>query len=152
MVHHRQRPSPLPVHLISFTARLQQQNVQLGWQSSAEENTSHFEVERSADGKDFTVLATVNAQGNSSSVISYSASDMSPLPGTSYYRLKMVDLDQTFSFSKTVAVSAASAGLQVSLPQSLQRQLGAPLGEHRSEAQADGNNRYVRQNNPLPDQ
>ncbi len=109
----RRGPSPLPVHLISFTARLQQQNVQLGWQSSAEENTSHFEVERSADGKDFTVLATVNAQGNSSSVISYSASDMSPLPGTSYYRLKMVDLDQTFSFSKTVAVSAASAGLQV---------------------------------------
>ncbi len=38
---------------------------------------------------------------------------MSPLSGTSYYRLKMVDLDQTFSFSKTVAVSAASAGLQV---------------------------------------
>jgi hypothetical protein len=87
--------------------------VQLGWLTASEENSSHFEVERSSDGRNFTTLATVNAQGNSSSPVTYAEADMSPLSATSYYRLRMVDLDGTFSYSKTVAVSSASAGLQV---------------------------------------
>jgi hypothetical protein len=86
--------------------------VQLKWQSSSEENTSHFEVEKSADGKNFSPVLTKKAQGNSSSLVSYNAIDNSPLGGTSYYRLKMVDLDGTFEYSKLVAVSA-EATLQV---------------------------------------
>jgi hypothetical protein len=105
--------TPLPVRLISFTARKQENRVQLNWLTASEENSSHFEVERSSDGRNFTALTTVNAQGNSSSPVTYVEADMSPLPGTSYYRLRMVDLDGTFSCSKTVAVSSAPAGLQV---------------------------------------
>ncbi len=102
----------LPVRLVSFTGQQLEGQVQLKWQSSSEENTSHFEVERSADGKNFSQLLTKKAQGNSTTLVSYNAIDNSPLGGTSYYRLKMVDLDGTFEYSKLVAVSAAGT-LQV---------------------------------------
>ncbi len=98
--------SSLPVRLVSFTGQQLEGQVQLKWQSSSEENTSHFEVERSADGKNFSPVLTKKAQGNSSSLVSYNAIDNSPLSGTSYYRLKMVDLDGTFEYSKLVAVNA----------------------------------------------
>jgi hypothetical protein len=102
----RRGVTPMPVHLVSFTGQQLNGQVQLKWQSSAEENTSHFEVEKSADGKNFSQLLTRKAQGNSASLVSYNAIDNNPLSGTSYYRLKMVDLDGTFEYSKLVAVSA----------------------------------------------
>jgi hypothetical protein len=98
--------TPLPVRLVSFTGQQLDGQVQLKWQSAEEKNTSHFEVERSADGKNFSQVLTKKAQGNSASLVSYTALDNSPLGGTSYYRLKMVDLDGTFEYSKLVAVSA----------------------------------------------
>jgi hypothetical protein len=90
---------------MSFSAQRIDGQVKLKWQSAEEKNTSHFEVERSADGKQFTQLLTKNAQGNSASLVSYNVIDNSPLSGTSYYRLKMVDLDGTFEHSKMVSVS-----------------------------------------------
>jgi hypothetical protein len=104
----RRDQSPLPVRLVSFSAQYVDGQVQLKWQSSSEENTSHFEVEKSADGKTFSQVLTKKAQGNSSSLVSYQAIDNSPLSGTSYYRLKMIDRDGTFEYSKMVAVSAES--------------------------------------------
>ncbi len=98
--------SPLPVRLVSFTGKQLDNQVHLKWQSSSEENTSHFEVEKSADGKNFTQVLTKKAQGNSTALVSYTAIDNNPMSGTSYYRLKMVDLDGTFEYSKLVAVSA----------------------------------------------
>jgi hypothetical protein len=102
----RRDQTPLPVHLVSFSAQYVDGQVQLKWQSSAEENTSHFEVEKSADGKNFTPVLTKKAQGNSSSLVSYNATHNRPYNGTSYYRLKMVDLDGTFEYSKLAVVSA----------------------------------------------
>jgi hypothetical protein len=102
----RRDQTPLPVRLVSFTGQQLDGQVQLKWQSSSEENTSHFEVERSADGKNFSQVLTKKAQGNSSSLVSYNALDNSPLSGTSYYRLKMVDLDGTFEYSKLVSVNS----------------------------------------------
>jgi hypothetical protein len=99
----------LPVHLVSFSAQQLDGQVQLKWQSSAEENTSHFEVEKSADGKNFTKVLTKKAQGNTTALTSYNAIDNSLYNGASYYRLKMVDLDETFEYSKIVAVSAESS-------------------------------------------
>jgi hypothetical protein len=100
--------APLPVKLVSFSAQYVDGQVQLKWQSAEEKNTSHFEIEKSADGKLFSALLTKKAQGNSAALVSYNALDNSPLNGTSYYRLKMVDLDGTFEYSKMVAVSAES--------------------------------------------
>jgi hypothetical protein len=101
--------APLPVRLVSFSAQQLDGQVQLKWQSAEEKNTSHFEIERSADGKNFSALLTKKAQGNSVALVSYQALDNSPVSGTSYYRLKMVDLDGTFEYSKMVSVSNEGA-------------------------------------------
>jgi hypothetical protein len=98
--------APLPVRLVSFLAQQLDEQVQLKWQSAEEKNTSHFEIERSADGRNFSALLTKKAQGNSAALVSYNAVDNSPLNGTSYYRLKMVDLDGTFEYSNMVSVSS----------------------------------------------
>jgi hypothetical protein len=96
----------LPVRLVSFSAQYLDGRVQLKWQSAEEKNTSHFEVERSADGKNFSQVLTKKAQGHSAALVSYNAVDNSPLAGTSYYRLKMADQDGTFEYSDMVSVDA----------------------------------------------
>jgi len=103
----------LPVRLVSFTAQQLNGQVQLKWQSSSEENTSHFEVERSADGRNFTKILIKAAQGNSTSLVSYSVIDNNPLGGTSYYRLNMVDLDGTSEHSNMVTVRTEGDQVQV---------------------------------------
>ena len=108
--------APLPVRLVSFSAQQLDGQVKLKWQSAEEKNTAYFEVERSADGKNFSPLLTKKAQGNSASLVSYNAIDGSPLGGTSYYRLKMVDLDGTFEHSKMVSVSTEAGVLVRAYP------------------------------------
>ncbi len=61
-------------------------------------------VERSADGIQFDRLTEVTPKGSSSIGASYSAEDMYPLPGTGFYRLKIVDLDGSIGFSKIIRV------------------------------------------------
>jgi|GEM_PF-1809577 len=108
--------APLPVKLVSFSAQQLDGQVKLKWQSAEEKNTAHFEVERSADGKNFSPLLTRKAQGNSAALVSYNAIDNNPLVGTSYYRLKMVDLDGTFEHSRMVSVSTEGGVLVRAYP------------------------------------
>ncbi|GAB3202567.1 hypothetical protein ABID22_002699 [Pontibacter aydingkolensis] len=96
---------PLAVELTSFTGLPTQNGITLNWSTASEENNSHFEVERSADGQAFEQIAKVNGNGNSSIAINYTYLDINPLQGTNYYRLKQVDYDGQFEYSKTIAVS-----------------------------------------------
>ncbi len=100
--------SGLPVKLSSWEAIPSNNKVKLQWTSSSEINTSHFIVERSADGVQYTSLATVNAAGNSQSTQQYSTVDNNPLPGKSFYRLKMVDIDEKFEYSPVRVVVISS--------------------------------------------
>jgi Secretion system C-terminal sorting domain len=81
----------LPVKLESFNAQLQSGKVQLKWITSMEENFSHFIVERSANGKDFTEIAMVFSNESSKY---YQYTDELDSKGIFYYRLKMVDMSQ----------------------------------------------------------
>jgi hypothetical protein len=100
---------PLPVHLVSFTAKAQWVSslwkVTCEWSTASEQNGSHFIVERSSDRKNYSALGKVNTKGNSSSLSAYSFSDPSPLQGISYYRLKQVDQDGKYSYSPIAAVT-----------------------------------------------
>ena len=98
----------LPVVLVDFEGKLNGTKVDLFWKTSSESNSSHFEVERSQDGTDFKLLTKVNAKGNSSVESEYKTIDPLPLKGQNYYRLKMVDMDNTFSFSKTINIKVNS--------------------------------------------
>lgn len=94
----------LPLTLLQFQAENNGNDVQLNWQTSQEENTTSFAVERSADGKTFTTIGTVKAVNNASFKNNYALTDAQPLNGTAYYRLKMIDIDGRFTYSQMVSV------------------------------------------------
>jgi hypothetical protein len=81
----------LPVTLISYTAKAQNNNALLNWKTASEINNSHFVIERSTDGKNFNQIAIVNAK--SAQGADYTYTDYNTTSGTNYYRLLQVDLD-----------------------------------------------------------
>jgi fibronectin-binding autotransporter adhesin len=96
--------APLPVQLLSFTAARQGTTVRTAWTTASEKNSAYFVVQRSADGRTFSDGQQVVAQGNSLMRHDYAAVDTKPLPGTSYYRLRQVDLDGTVAYSPVATV------------------------------------------------
>jgi len=99
--------SPLPVKLISFTGTLNGNMTNLNWVTENIQNFSHFEIERSDDGVNFTSIASKNATGDLSSRATYSYGDNMSSFGANYvvyYRLKMVDLDGKFAYSNVILI------------------------------------------------
>jgi predicted outer membrane repeat protein len=96
----------LPVTLVSFRATPQEQNVLLAWQTTAETNASHFDVQRSMDAKTFETITTIKAGGESIVLKNYGYMDRfsGNLPSLLYYRLKAVDIDDTYTYSRMVLV------------------------------------------------
>jgi hypothetical protein len=105
--------NPLPVHLIRLELRAVDGDAVFSWATASEVNSDYFRVERSADGTEFTLLETLEAAGNSTSVRTYSLRDTDPLPGRSYYRLVQVDRDgRTETFGpKALHMSASDETL-----------------------------------------
>jgi len=90
----------LPVVLVGFTALLNNdKTITLDWNTQMEVNAGSFEIERSADGASWTAIGSVMAKGNSSVVTNYSFTDMQPLSGTNLYRLRMIDLDNSYGYT-----------------------------------------------------
>jgi G8 domain-containing protein len=97
----------LPVSFVSFSANRGNGTVQLVWNTANEINNSHFEVERSANGSDWTMLGNV-AAGTSSSFDSYSYMDEAAPAGQTQYRIRQVDLDGNYMYSKVVLVGGTN--------------------------------------------
>jgi hypothetical protein len=84
----------LPVSLLDYNVTLTSDSkVNVNWSTVTELNNNFFNIERSVNGRDYTIIGTVNATGNSTSRQDYSFVDEFPLPGTSYYRLSQTDID-----------------------------------------------------------
>ncbi len=94
----------IPVVLSSFTGKLAGNVVQLNWTTAQEANTSHFEVQRSADGISFSGIGRVNAAGFSNTPSNYGLNDFQFGKGNNYYRLKQVDADGRFTYSQVVLI------------------------------------------------
>lgn len=94
----------LPVTLTSFNAFKQESQVELRWATTTETNSETFEIQHSADAKQWQLLGAVKAKGESQSVENYSYLHQNPLKGNNYYRLKMVDRDNTFAYSRIQSV------------------------------------------------
>jgi Secretion system C-terminal sorting domain len=93
----------LPLKLDNFAAQRMANYSLLNWQTSNEINVSHFEVERSFDGQNFNLIKSVNS--NPSANNTYTYNDFSTFTSgekTIFYRLKMVDKDAKFTYSKIV--------------------------------------------------
>jgi hypothetical protein len=88
----------IPLTLLNFTATIHDKSALLAWTTTDEQNVSHFDIEKSVDGKTFLTIAQVKAN-NTPSVYSSIDDDFSV---SAYYRLKTNDLDRTFAFSKII--------------------------------------------------
>ncbi len=96
---------PLPVSLTRFEAFEKGNMTVLEWETASERETTHFEIERSTDGLNFETIEKIQALDNGDIINQYSYEDKSAfLYKTVYYRLKMVDLDGSFAYSKVEVV------------------------------------------------
>lgn len=100
-------PSTLPVSLFNFSAKKNNSSIDLTWATEAESNMSHYELQRSADSRNFSLLLTLQSI-NAVNRINYSYKDHKPINGVAYYRLKMVELDGSISYSKIISVQLAT--------------------------------------------
>jgi hypothetical protein len=96
----------LPVKLTSFGVKAESSFVDISWATAAEVNAKSFVVERSYDGQNWSSVGVVKANGNTSQASSYSYKDFLKVGGKVQYRLKMVDQDETFTFSPVRTVNA----------------------------------------------
>lgn len=97
----------LPVTFTSFAATKDGKNNLLSWSTASEQNNAGFEVQRSIDGTTYENIGFVkslSATGNSSTPLSYTFTDFSPLGLQQYYRIKQTDLDGKFAYSAIVLV------------------------------------------------
>ncbi|KAA0990388.1 T9SS type A sorting domain-containing protein [Dyadobacter aurulentus] len=100
----------LPVTLVSFEGRKENDNAVLTWKTSQETNNKGFEIERSDDGKHFEKIGFVDTHSYGSDTIrNYQYLDTNPSAGSNYYRLKQLDHDGKFAYSKIVNVNFGKA-------------------------------------------
>ena len=110
---------PLPVELISFTAKAAGQDAQLAWRTAQELHNDHFLVERSFDGQSFSSVGQIQGQGTTNLATDYKFTDEQAAPKATgqivYYRLRQVDTDGTASFSSVQVVTFAKVAAAISL-------------------------------------
>ncbi len=95
----------LPVQLTSFTAEVTGSQVDLKWETATEVNNAGFDVERSTDRENFISLGFVPGNGTTNTPNSYSfIDDNLPAVDLVTYRLKQIDNDGDFEYSKNIDV------------------------------------------------
>jgi hypothetical protein len=102
---------PLPVELTVFDATASNGDALLTWRTASEKNNDRFDVQRSVDGREFTMVGKVAGHGNSTQAQSYTYRDGAAgrLGEVLYYRLQQVDFDGTVSTSPMRAVRFGQA-------------------------------------------
>ncbi|MBE9464154.1 choice-of-anchor A family protein [Dyadobacter subterraneus] len=97
--------TPLPVTLTSFSVQKEGIQTSLNWATTAETNSDRFEIQHSVDAKNWNLIGTVIAKGESTVLSNYQFTHSNPANGENYYRLKMIDRDATFAYSRVVEIS-----------------------------------------------
>lgn len=94
----------LPITLLDFSGVKEDGSHILSWQTSSEENSDHFLVMHSTDGISFEPIGQVSAKGYSNQLQQYNFNYNTPSPMANYYKLKMVDTDGSYEFSKIIVI------------------------------------------------
>jgi hypothetical protein len=99
-------PAVLPIELAGFFYEMDGTGRNwLRWRTVHEKKSDQFVVERSIDGEMYSILGTVKAAGESNSEKKYEFYDSDKLYTHAYYRLKMVDFDQSFQYAGPIVTS-----------------------------------------------
>jgi hypothetical protein len=97
--------APLPITLISFKANItESQQTVLKWATASEKDNDYFEIERSKNALDFESVGKIKGKGTIDLRNDYTFTDESPLKGINYYRLKQVDFDGQYSYTRAESV------------------------------------------------
>ena len=96
----------VPVKLTNFTTLLTGNSCLLKWNTTSEIGTIKYTVQKSIDGKNFTDVTTIN--GKQLPVNTYTFTDASSLKGTSFYRIKSIEVSGSISYSETAMVKNQS--------------------------------------------
>ncbi len=89
---------PLPVEMLSFTAKRETKFIDLLWTTGTELNNDHYDIERSENGFEYYSIGRISGKAFSSSNTNYEFRDEDPLNGSNYYRLKQIDIDGQFKY------------------------------------------------------
>lgn len=108
--------NPLPITLLDFSGSKQNNTIELNWSTSIEKNNEKFVIERSEDGIHFQEIGNVKGVGNSATIHNYNFTDINPINGANYYRLKQIDLDGSYSFSNTIHLDNRSTADMIVYP------------------------------------
>ncbi len=98
------KASPLKINIISFDANINNNEVNVKWETEEEENNDYFVVEWSTDGIDFTPLGKIKSIGYSREKSEYSYTHTNPVKGYNYYRLVQYDRDGTSDKFNAISV------------------------------------------------
>ncbi len=104
---------PLPVELTAFKAQVFDKQIDIMWQTASERNVSGFELQRSLDAIEFMTLSNIKTNGDSYQQKHYRFTDLTPMIGTNYYRLRQTDNDGTFTYSKIISVIVSNTTPQI---------------------------------------
>ncbi len=142
----------LPVQLLNFNAKVEQEHSVLNWISKAEENLLQYEIEKSVDGINFTSIGIVAATGSLVSEQSYVFTDPASLQGKAYYRLKMIaNGNSTYKYSTTLNLSLKGVNnfeltnLVNPFASKINFQLNAPQAEKVSIELLDVTGRFIQE-------
>ncbi|HRH38297.1 MAG TPA: hypothetical protein PK760_08125, partial [Flavobacteriales bacterium] len=98
-------PVLLPLELLYFKGEARSDAINLLWATASELNVAAFEVERSADLNEWSLVGSVAAGGNGQQLREYGLTDASPHSGVNYYRLVQMDMDGTRIVHGTIAIN-----------------------------------------------
>jgi hypothetical protein len=130
--------SAMPITLKYFRTGAEQTNgVLLEWATAMEKNFDYFEVQVSADGFEFETITKVKGQGESNVLVKYDYLHTSPVSGRNYYRLKSVDIDETFEYSSLVVAhwNGAIGGISVYPNPTANRRITIAFSDETSDVQ-----------------
>ena len=104
----------MPVEFISFDADISEQAAHLNWETAWELNNEGFHIERSINGTDFRTIGFVKGNGTTETAQDYTFTDRDLQPGFVYhYRLKQIDFDGAFEYSKQIVLTVKGRDLNV---------------------------------------
>jgi len=104
--------SGLPIELTSFDGINKGENNYIFWVTSSEQNTSHFNLQKSRDGETWETVVTLNAAGNSNTQIDYDVVDYKVEPIINYYRLQQYDNDGVYETFGPISINNTDLGNQ----------------------------------------
>jgi hypothetical protein len=97
--------NPLPVELLSFTAKLDGTQVLLDWNTASEIDNDYFTIDKTKDTRKFAEVARVKGAGTTNMASVYATIDKTPYTGVSYYRLRQTDFDGHVTDMGMVAIN-----------------------------------------------